>query len=169
MDEIEPMLDIIANYAVIATPIVIGVGFYFAYRQWQAARNARIAQVIVSLMSQWDSPKMAESRRKVNESGPNLESDYKKADKANAIEAYSSFTEVSNFFDGLGALVAEGYLDVAIAFDVWGKAEKTYYGLYEPMLKNKNYEEYVLCFQKLHDLFVKEEARRSKVKRRRAS
>ena len=163
------MVDIIVNYAIIATPIAIGLGFYFAYRQWKAVRNTRIAQTVISLMGQWDSPEMAESRHKVNESGSNLQSDYEKADNANLIEIYSSLTRVANFFDELGALVSEGYLDVTIAYDGWGKAEKTYYMLYEPMITQKKFEGYVVCFLKLHELFVKEEARRSKVKRPRAS
>ena len=163
------MLDIIVNYAVIATSIVIGIGFYFAYKQWQTARNTRIAQVIISLMNQWDSPQMAKSRQMVNKSGSNLQKDYEKADEINAIEVYTSFTRVADFFDELGVLVSRGYLDVAIAFDDWGKAEKTYYRLYEPMLSQKKYEGYAVCFLKLHELFLKEEARRSKVKSPRAS
>lgn len=162
-------MDTVVYAALIATPIVIGVGFYFAHRQWQAIRKARTAQVIVSLMSVWDSPETVESRRKVNESGSNLKKDYESADKANQIEAYGSLIRVANFFDEVGALVAEGLLERAIAYDVWGKAEKTYYRLYEPMITAREYEGYVQYFIKLHALFVKEEARRSKVKQQRAS
>lgn len=163
------MLDIIVSAAIIATPIIIAIGFYFAYGQWQATRKARMAQVVISLMSVWDSPEMAESRRKVNESGSNLKKDYESADKANQIEAYGSFIRVVNFFDGLGVLVTEGFLETAIAYDLFGKAEKTYYRLYEPMITMREYEGYVPYFVKLHDLFVKEEARRSEVKQRRTS
>jgi len=163
------MLDIVVNAAVIATPIAIALGFYFAYGQWQATRKARMAQVVISLMSVWDSPEMAESRRKVNESGSNLRKDYESADKANQIEAYGSFIRVVNFFDGLGVLVAEGFLEIAIAYDLLGKAEKTYYRLYEPIFTTREYEGYVPYFAKLHELFIKEEARRSKVKQPRAS
>lgn len=164
------MLDIIVSAAIITTPIIIVIGFYFAYGQWQAMRNARIAQVVISLMSVWDSPEMAESRRKVNESGDNLKRDYESADKANQIEAYSSLIRVANFFDELGVLVAEGFLQTCVAYGVFGKAEKTYYRLYEPMITTKQYEGYVQYFVKLHELFIKEEARHStaKVKQRRA-
>jgi len=163
------MLDIARNAALIATPIIIAIGFYFAYRQWQAIRNTRVAQVVVSLMSIWDSPEMTEARRRINESGTNLKKDFEAADKANQIEAYGVFIRVANFFDGLGVLVAEGFLEVAIAYDMYGKAEKTYCRLYEPMITAREYEGYVPYFIKLHELFVKEEARRSKVKQRRAS
>ena len=165
------MLNTIATWAIIATPIIIGAGFYFAYRQCQSMRNARIAQLVIDLMSVWDSPEMSESRRKVNESSKNLQKDYEAADQANQIEAYSSLIRVANFFDELGVLVAEGLLDIGIAYDVFGKAEKTYYGIYEPMITTKKYEGYVQYFIKLNDLFVKEEARRSvtKIKKRRAS
>ena len=137
------MASCVADGAIIATPIVIAVGFYFAHRQWQSMRNARIAQLVISLMSVWDSPEMAESRRQVTESGKNLQKDYEAADQANKIEAYSSFIRVANFFDELGVIITEGLLDVRIAYDVWGKAEKTYYTLYDPMITLKKYEGYV--------------------------
>jgi len=158
-----------ANWALIATPIIIAIGLYFAYRECVSVRNARIAQTIVSLMSVWDSDGMAESRRKVNESGKNLQVDYEVSDEKNELDSYTSYIRVANFFDGLGALVAEGYLDVRIAYDHLGKAEKTYYMFYEPMITSSKYEGYVRYFIKLHELFTKEEARRSKTKQRRAS
>lgn len=163
------MLDTAVNAAIIATPIIIAVGFYFAYGQWQATRKARMAQVVISLMNIWLSPEMAESRRKVNESGSNLKKDYESADKANQIEAYSSLTQVINLFDGLGLLVAEGFLETSVAYDLFGKAEKTYHRIYEPMVTAREYEGYVPYFTKLHELFVKEEACRSKVKKPHAS
>lgn len=163
------MLNTATSAALIATPIIIGIGFYFAYRQWDTIRKTRTAEVVVSLMDTWDSPQMAESRRKVNESGSNLRRDYEAADKANQIESYAEFIRVANFFDELGVLVAEGLLDRAIAYDVWGKAEKTYYRLYEPMITTKQYEGYAQYFIKLHELLIKEEAQRSTIKQRRAS
>lgn len=163
------MLSTIADIALIATPIVVAVGFGFAYRQWQAERNTRMAQLITSLMSMWISPEMAESRCKLNKSGSNLKRDYEAADKANQPEAYGMFTRVVNFFDGVGVLLSEGFLDTHIAYDLFGKAEKTYYRLYEPMITTQQYEEYVPYFIKLHQLFIKEEARCSQVKKRRAS
>lgn len=48
--------DIAVNIAVILTPIVIAVGFWFAYKHWRAterqgesARNARMAQIVLSI------------------------------------------------------------------------------------------------------------------------
>ena len=163
------MLNTAASWALIATPVIIGIGLYFAYRECQSMRNARTAQVIVSLMNIWDSTEMAESRQKVTESGKNLQKDYEAADKINGIEVFTSFTRVANFFDGLGALVTEGLLDCYVAYDIWGKAEKYYYGIYEPMITSEQYQGYVQYFSKLHALFIQEEARRSKVKKRRAS
>lgn len=162
-------MDIVVSLAIIITPIIIAVSFYFAYGQWQATRKARMAQVVIWLMNVWDSPETAEARRKVNESGTNLRKDYEAADKAHQIEAYSSFIRVANFFDELGVLCTEGYLATCIAYDIFGKAEKTYYRLYEPMICSREYEGYAQYFIKLHDLFIKEEARHSKVKSRRAS
>ena len=163
------MLSIVVDIALIATPIIIALGFYFAYRQWQAMRNTRMAELVLSLGNVWDSPRMAGSRRKVNESGSNWKRDYESADKTNEIEAYGSLIRVLNFFDTVGVLVSEGFLDSAIAYDLLGKAEKTYYRLYEPILRAREYEGYVPYFIKLHELFIKEEAHRSRIKQRRAS
>jgi len=117
----------------------------------------------------WDSPEMAESRQKVNAYGPNLKKSYEDAEKTHALEAYTSLIRVANFFDALGVQVAEGFLDLCIAYDLFGKTEKTYYALYEHLINAPEYEEYVPYFRKLHELFVKEEAHRSQVKRQRAS
>jgi hypothetical protein len=162
-------LDIGVCVAAIATPIVIALGFLFTYRQWQSIRNSRMAEVVISIMRIWDSPEMAESRCKVNASGLNLKKDYETADKANTIDAYASLIRVINFFDGLGVLVAEGLLDSDIAYDLLGKAEKTYYRLYEPMITAREFEDYTPYFLRLHKSFINEEARRSKVKKQRAS
>lgn len=156
------------NWALIATPIIIFGGFIFAWRQLRSMRNARVAELIVALGKEWDSDGMAESRRKVNEVKEDIQKAYEDADKENKIEVFTSLTRVANFFDELGALVAEDCLDTSCAYDVWGKAEKTYYAIYEPMISTKKYEGYVQYFIKLHDFFIKEEARRSPVKKRRA-
>jgi hypothetical protein len=120
-------------------------------------------------MKYWDSPEMAEARRKVNESGSKLKQDYEVADKNYQIEAYGSLIRVINFFDMLGVLVANGYLDLDLAYDMYGKAEKTYHRLYEPLISAREYEGYVPYFMELHNLLIKEEARRSKSRERRAS
>lgn len=163
------MPSIIADIALIATPIVIAVGFYFAYGQWAATRKARMAEVVIRITDRWDSLLMAESRREVNLSGPNLKADYENADKSNDKKVFGSLTRTANFFDTLGVLVTEGFLECKIAYDLFGKAEKTYYRLYDPLINNPQYKDYTPYFCSLHDLFIKEEARRSQVKKRRAS
>ena len=42
------------DIAVIIAMILIGVGFGFAYKQWEAGRATRMAQVILKLAAQWD-------------------------------------------------------------------------------------------------------------------
>jgi hypothetical protein len=162
-------MDTAISIAAITTPIIIALGFYFAYRQLQATRNTRIAQLVVMLMEFWNSPEVSEARRKINECGKKLKQTYEAADKADQIEAYGSLIRVANFFDGLGVLVVEGYVNLDVAYDMYGKAEKTYCSLYEPLITAREYEGYLPYFIKLHDLFVKEEARRSQAKKRRAS
>ena len=158
-----------ADIALILTPIIIGLGFYLGYGQWVSTRKARMAQLITLLAERWDSPEMVESRRRVNECGRRLKEVWEDADKAVEEPAFGSLIRVANFFDVLGVQVVEGFLDVRIAYDLFGKAEKTYYRLYDPLINSPECEEYVKCFRELHDLFVKEEARRSKTKKRRAS
>lgn len=163
------MLSIIADIALIVTPIVIAVGFYFAYKQWASTRNARMAELVVLITCYWNSQEMAESRRAVNECGSNLKKAWEDADKTNEISSYGSLIRVANFFDALGVQVGEGFLDIVIAYDLFGKAEKTYYRLYDPLINAREYEDYVPCFRKLHELFIKEEAHRSHVKQQRVS
>lgn len=163
------MSSIIVDIALVATPIVIAVGFYFAYAQWVSIRKARMAELVTLITSRWDSPEIVESRHKVNECGFNLKKVWEDADKTNEIESYSSLIRVANFFDALGVQVGEGFLDISIAYDLFGKAEKTYYRLYDPLINAREYEDYVPYFRRLHELFIKEEARRSHVKQRRAS
>ncbi len=165
----QTLLSILADWGVILTPIIIGVGFYFARRQWQGQRNTRMAQLVISITNSWTSPEMSESRRKINELGVKIKQEYEAADKENRIEAYTSITQVLNFFDTLGVLVSEGFLTVKIAYDVFGKAEKIYCRLYEPLITAREFEGYVPCVLKLHDLFVKEEGRRSPIKEGRPS
>lgn len=159
----------IADIALIATAIFIAVGFYFAYNQWGSIRKARMAEIVISLTTSWDSPLMAESRRAVSLSDKNLKKDYEKADKNNEEEAFGSLTRVGDFFDALGVLVAEGLLECKIAYDLFGEAEKYYYSVYEPVITSTDYKDYVPYLSRLHELFIQEEGCRSKVKKKRAS
>ena len=162
------MLSIIADIALIATPIVIALGFYFAYGQWASIRKARMAEIVISLTTSWDSAIMAESRQAISSKGKNLKKNYEEADNTNADEAFGSLTRVGDFFDALGVLVSEGFLECKIAYDLFGEAEKYYHGLYEPLIKSTDYKDYVPYFSRLHELFEKEKACRSKVKKKRA-
>ncbi len=163
------VLDTVVKIAFIATPITVIVGFYFAYRQWNAVRNTRMADLILRLGQLWDSEAMAESRHKLNTLGKDIKKTFEEADKSNDIAAYTTLGRTLNYFDTVGVLVCEGFLSCSIAYDILGKAERTYYGLYESLIKTKPFDDYVPYFAKLHDLFIKEEARRSKTKQRRAS
>lgn len=157
------MLSSIVDIALVATPIVIAVGFYFAYGQWVSTRKARMAELVMLITSRWDSPEMAESRREVNLSGPNLKTDYENADRDNDRKAFGSLTRTANFFDTLGVLVAERYLKCKIAYDLFGRAERAYYELYDPLINSPGCKDYTPYFRDLDDRFAKEKARRSQV------
>src|SRR4030042_1290439 len=155
-------MDVAVQIATILTPIVIGVGFYFAYVQWSSMRRGRMAQLVMSLLEQWSSPQMVKSRHAISMAGSTFKTAFEEASKKNDIVFFGDYVSVMNFFDTLGVLVTEGYLDCAIAFDMLHKAEKYYYSLYEsiitatPELKGN-----IPYFIKLHELFIQEEGRRS--------
>jgi len=154
-----------AKIATIVTPIVIAGGFGFAYRQWQSIRNTRMAEILVSLGKQWDSPEMQDSRCLVNQCGKNLKQEIKKADTENSPDLYR-LVKVANFFDFLGGMVMAGYFDVRTAYDVFWRTEEHYYELYRLILDDPDYKDYIQCFQKLHQAFATEKAKRIKEKPR---
>jgi len=163
------MLSNAANIALIVTPIVIAIGFYFAYKQWASIRKARMADIVISLTNTWDSERMAESRRAVNLSGESLKKDYQKAIENKEEAAFGSLTRLGDFFDALGVLVAEGLLECKIAYDLFGEVEKYYYNFYKSVIADTDYKDYVPYFSRLHQLFTKEEGCRSKTKKKSAS
>lgn len=161
-------MDIAVQIAMILTPIVIGIGFYFAWVQWSSMRKARMAQLVMSIFQQWSSAQMINARQAVNLSGSSLKNAFESAEKTNDIKFFSEYSLVVNFFDTLGVLVCEGYLECRVAFDMFGKTEKHYYNLYEDTIKATEFKGYVPYFLKLHELFIQEEACRSSVKKRHA-
>lgn len=159
---------IAVNLALIVSPIVIAVGFGFAWLQLASMRKARMAELVMLLFAQWSSPQMVKARQSVCISGSDLQADFEVADKNNDEKFFSDYTAVSNFFDTLGVLVYERYLDCAIAFDTFGKAEKFYHGLYESIITAAGFKGNLSYFIRLHELFIQEEECRSKKKNRHA-
>jgi len=169
-------MSIVVNIAIIITPIVIGLGFVFAYkqlrassrqwevasRQWQATRAARMAQVILEIAARWDSKDLKESRQKVNENAERLKEAIEQADANNSKDLYD-LVEVGNFFDTLGVLVMEGFLSCRIAYDLLGGPEKNYYKVYKAVLEDPKYKNNYKYFIELDKAFENEEAERSKM------
>jgi hypothetical protein len=153
------------DIAAIATPIVIGVGFYFAWAQWRSLRKSRMAEVVLMMSNRWDSPEMAASRQGVTSSGEDLRTEYESALKARQLEAFTTLTAVGDFFDTLGVLCCEGYLKCKIAYDLFGAVEEYYWNLYKPILESTEHKDYLPYFTRLHELFVKEEAARCRIKK----
>lgn len=169
-------MSVAVNIAMIITPILIGGGFYFAYRQWkvaqrqgqaslsqlEATRGARIAQVILELAARWDSKELKESRLKVNENAERLKESIEQADANNSKELFD-LVAVGNFFDTVGVLVMEGFLSCGIAYDLLGGPEEYYYNVYKSILEDTKGKKHYKYFIQLHEAFRKEEAGRSKV------
>lgn len=156
----------IVDIAIIATPVIILVGFVFMYRQLKANQNTRLAQIILSMTEQWDGPVMKEGRRKVNACGTELKARIEKEQNDPNSEELYNLVGVANFFDSLGLLVMEGLIDTRVAFRLLGRAEDYHYNLYRPLLEEPNYKDYFKYFLELHDAFISEKAKLSKKKPR---
>lgn len=91
-------MSLVVNIAVIITPILIGAGFFLAYRQWEAMRATRMAQLILELAAKWDSRELKESRQKVKKNAERLKQAIEEA-HANNSEDLFDLVEVGNFFD----------------------------------------------------------------------
>ena len=152
-------MDTAVDIGLIATPVVIFIGFLFAYKQWRATRNARMAGIVMSITAQWDSPGMKESRRAVNALNYKLKEEIYEADRKNLPELYT-LLEVANFFDALGLLIVEGLLSRRLGYRLFGRAEERYYELYRPVIEQGEFSGYLKCFPKLHDAFKREAAKR---------
>ena len=160
--------DILTNIAIILTPIVIGLGFFFAHRQLLSGQNARMAGIILSVTERWDSPAISESRMRINKLGNDLTRTIKEADDT-ASEELAVLVRVANFYDALGLLVMEGFLNRSMAYDYFGVSEEYYYGLYSDTINDPKFSSYLECFKRLHETFKKEAASRSKEEPRRAT
>lgn len=154
-------MELVKFIAIIATPIVIGTGFWFTRRQLQSGRNARMASIVVALQNSWNSEEMKKSRCQVSELGNGLKAAIVTADNDNSPDL-CVLVDVGNFFDHLGVLVMHGLLDKAIAYDFFWRAEEHYYQLYRTVLEDPSYKDYLESFSKLHRVFEKEKARRHK-------
>ncbi len=151
--------DVVKDIALIITPIVIGVGFFFAHRQLVSNRNTRMAEIVLSITSRWDSTEMHESRCKLNQLGGKLGEAINKADSENTEDFYP-LLRVADFFDALGLLVMEGFLSREMAFDLFGAAEEHYYNLYRPTISDHRFRSSFISFERLNETFKKEAAKR---------
>jgi len=155
-------LELAVNIALIATPIIIAFGFIFAYRQLKAARADRIAQIILSLASEWDSDKLKRCRAKVKTNSKQLQDAVMSAEKEDNPDLFD-LVHVGNFFDTLGMLVAEGFLTRRIAYDLFGHPEGSYFQFFELLMKDR--PEAYKYWVALHRSFEDEKAERSKIPR----
>lgn len=152
-------MDIVSDIAIIATPVIILVGFVLTYKHLQASRHTRLAQMILSMTAEWDGVLMEESRWKVDECGKKLKSCIEKeAKKPNSKELHK-LVRVANFFDSIGLLVMEGLLDVHMAYKLFGRAEDHHHNLYRSILEDPNYKDYFKYFVELNEVFTNEETR----------
>lgn len=159
---------LVANIAIIIAPFIVAGGLVFAWSQCEAMKKARMAELVLSLFDQWSSPQMAKSRHAICINSLNLETVFDDVNKSNDEKLFYDYTMLPNFLDTVGVLICEGYLDRKIAFDMFGKSVQYYYGLFESIIKDPAFKGNLSYFTKLHDLFLQEEADRSKVKKRSA-
>lgn len=106
---------------------------------------------------------MEESRQKLTECGDGLLRCIDDAYENKKKDIYP-LIRVGNFFDALGAIVVENFLEPRVAFDVFGEAAQFYYGIYKNTLEDPKYKDFYRYFRKLNEIFDQERARRSKQK-----
>lgn len=138
-----------------------------AQEQIEALRKTRTAEIILKLIEQWDSKDLQNSRQKLSSLGTKEEVKKKIVEERDGkSEDLYPLIMVSNFFDTLGVMVLNGYLEQQIAYDLFGIAFNTYANLYESVLEDLTYKKYLIYFLKLRDVFKKIEASRSDVEAR---
>jgi len=159
---------LLVQIANILMPVVIAFGFWFAWRQVDAIRRARMAEIILMLYERWDSNFLEESRKALYElgSGQAVKKEIIKAHEEK-LPALYPLVRVGNFFDTVGALVTQGFLDKEVAFKLMGTAFETYKGLYKDILIEPRFRGFLKCFTELDEIFDKIKASQSKVKARR--
>jgi len=131
----------LVDLAEIATPIVIAIGFFFAYRHWKTLQAARMAQIILSISERWDSEEIMRGRRLTYDYERNLTAKLKELGDANSHEWYE-LTSVPNFFDTLGSIVMEGLLSRSMAYKLFGETALNYFRLYQPSMQEPGQELY---------------------------
>jgi hypothetical protein len=141
-------------WANIITAIILGTALFYAYRQWRSTQNARMADIILDITARWDSEEMERSRNTVCKS-TNLKQEIENASQENSIDLYD-LIRVGNFFDSLGALTAEGYLDCKLCYQLFGAAEERYYQRYKPLIDDTQHGNKFKYFTKLHLVFAKQ-------------
>jgi len=152
-------MELAQTIAVIVTPIIIGVGFWFAHRQLNSQRNARMAEIILHITDHWDSNDMKKCRMKVHSLGDKLKDKVEEETKnPNSLEILD-LVKVANFFDSLGLMVMEGFISCPMAYQLFGRAEEEHYGYYRKLLEDAGYKPYFQYFTQLHEAFGKEKAR----------
>lgn len=163
----------VVSYAQIVTPIVLLLGFGFAYyqllemrkqihetqRMTESARRARMAQVIDSLSEFWESEVLRRGRKLASDHPKVLKDHFLKIDQENSDEYYY-IAAVANFMDTLGVVVKEGFLDCSIAFDIFHRAEDHYFQLFRDYLQDQAHKDELEYWHRLHRLFQTEGARR---------
>jgi len=154
--------------SLILTPLILVAGFYLAWRQFDAIRRARMAELIIRLYEGWDAPLMEGSRQKLSEIN-DAEAIKNAIIGAEKSENLYPLIRVANFFDTVGSLVCHGFLDKKIAYDLMGTAFETYDDLYASILHDPQRKAFLRCFRDLGEIFTKEKASRSNVQARRTS
>lgn len=151
--------------ATIAVPFLIGAGFYFAWKQFDAIRRARMAETILSLAERWDSQPLEDSRRAVNKAGTpqQLKSAIEKAHHDDD-PGLCLLIRVGNYFDTVGEIVNRGYLDKNMVYDLLGPPALHYAQCYSSILKDTEHKGKFKCFQDLDEALQK--VKTSKLKAR---
>lgn len=144
-------------------PIILSAGVILAWWELRHFKKSRQQEFILNMSCMWDSEPFVESKRLIREiasSNKDLREALLGYRKNSKIEYYV-LMRVPNYFEDLGFLVKEGYLDVRVADSLFGRAIIMHYRYFRNYIQSErdptNPEscEYFKNFEELYKIIVK--------------
>jgi len=144
-------------------PIIISAGVIIAWWELRHYKRSRQQEFILNMSCMWDSEPFVESKRLIREiasSNKDLREALLGYRKNSKIEYYV-LMRVPNYFEDLGFLVKEGYLDAHVADSLFGRAIIMHYRYFRNHIQSErdptNPEscEYFKNFEELYKIINK--------------
>jgi hypothetical protein len=148
--------------ASIATPFILVAATIVAVFELRAIRKERMGEIVLRLIDKWDTEELTEAKNQARSIGTKAITKIFGSEKAEQDPAFFILARVANYFDGLGVLIDDGYLDRKTAYDLLGEAESDYFTLFEEVLGLSAFKDRLHYWPILHEHFIHEKAKRTK-------